>query len=83
MVENFELLLQFLVLANGSLLYVFLHQHHKLKRRVELNERKILEILKNHFRQYSQLHTSYNDLNNNYLSTYNSRKLLSCIIVFM
>ena len=40
-------------------------KHHKLKRRVELKERKILEILKNHFGQFykfnndNQIHTSY------------------------
>ena len=41
-------------------------KHHKLKRRVELKERKILEILKNYFAQFynlindnCQLHTSY------------------------
>ena len=33
--------------VSGSLLFSI--EHHKLKRRVELKERKILEILKNHF----------------------------------
>ena len=30
-------------------------KHHKLKRRVELKERKTLEILKNHFGQFHKL----------------------------
>ena len=45
---------------------LFFHKHNKLKRRVEVKDRKIVEILKNHFGQFyklkkdnSQLHTSY------------------------
>ena len=30
-------------------------KHHKLKRRIELNERKALEILKNYFEQFYKL----------------------------
>ena len=46
-------------------------KQHKLKRRVELKERKILEILKNHLGQFyelnndnSQLHTANYGLSN-------------------
>ena len=35
-------------------------KHHKLKRRVELKERKILEILKNHFGQFHKLNMIVN-----------------------
>ena len=39
-------------------------KHRKLKRRVELKERKVLEILKNHFGQFHKLN---NDNDNSIL----------------
>ena len=46
-------------------------KHHKLNRRVELKERKIMEILKNYFEQFhklnndnSQFHTTSYGLSN-------------------
>ena len=57
---NFELFFFFTICGGSSI------KHYKLKRRVELKERKILEILKNPFGQFyklnndnSQLHISY------------------------
>ena len=50
-------------------------KHHKLKRRVELKERKILEILKNLLGQFyilnTDLHTGYGGLKNTFKFTYN------------
>ena len=53
-----------------------LPKHHKLKRRVELKERKILEILKNHFRQFYKV----NDDNNNNYGLKNMFKLMYCFV---
>ena len=64
-------------------------KHHKLKRRVELKERKILEIIKNHFGQFHklnndnrQLHTTSCDLSNLYnfisITTFLNTTFLCC-----
>ena len=58
-------------------------KHHKLKRRVELKERKILEILKNHFGQFHKLKNDNSQLLNTSYGLLNLCKLSFTITTLM
>ena len=57
-------------------------KHHKLKRRVELKERKILEILKNHFGQFHKLNNG-TPLNNCLTLSNFTDEILWLIVVYV
>ena len=76
-------LLQLLVYSGQSTISSI--KHHKLKRRMELKERNIWKILKNHIGQFHlrKLHTSYGGLIITYVqftSILHSWKLLCCMV---